>query len=202
VSRARKILLAIALLSAWTLGVGSSASASVCQNAALASTALSPAQIESSVGCLMNEERTARGLDPLQPDGALHAAALSHSADMVSQGYFEHTSPAGLTFIDRIEATGYFHGTRSWSVGENLIWGTVQFSTPQSMVRAWMASPPHRENVLRGRFQDVGIAAVPGTPEPNSDPSGITITAEYGDRVIGKRVSKAKRTNAADARRS
>jgi uncharacterized protein YkwD len=196
VSGARKILLAIGLVSAWTLGAGASASGATCPNTAAPSTALSAGQMEASVGCLINEERTGRGLDPLQPNAELRAAALSHSTEMVSQGYFEHTSPAGITFIDRITGAGYVHGARSWVVGENLIWGTGPLSTPQSIVRSWMDSPPHRENILRGRFQDIGIAAVAGTPEPVSDPSGVTVSSEFGDRAIGKRFSRAKRSRA------
>lgn len=198
-SSPRKFVCAIALIAAWTLGVGSPASAAPCQNTGLPSTALSPAQIESSVGCLINDERSSRGLDPFAPNGGLRAAALSHSTEMVSQAYFEHTSPAGLTFIDRIEETGYLHGARAWVVGENLIWGTGPLSTPQSIVRSWMDSPPHRENLLRERFADIGIAAVTGTPEPVSDTSGVTVSSEFGDRVFGKRTGRDRRTRRAAA---
>ena len=90
---------------------------------------------------------------------------------MVSQGYFEHTSPAGVTFIDRIAATGYTQGARSWVVGENLVWGTGPLSTPAShWSPSWMNSPPHRENLLRARFREIGIAAVAGTPVTSSGP--------------------------------
>lgn len=200
-SSVRKILLAIALVSAWALCAGSPASAATCPNAGLPATELSLTQIEDSVGCLLNEERAERGLGPLAPNGSLRAAALGHSSEMVAQGYFEHTSPAGLTFIDRILGTGYMQGARSWVVGENLIWGTGQFSTPQSMVTSWMQSPPHRENILRGRFDEIGIAAVAGTPETQSDPAGVTLTSEFGDRVFGKKHRSRKRAHKARARR-
>ena len=63
--------------------------------------------MESSITCLINDERSSYGLQPVAPNADLRQAALSHSNEMISQGYFEHTSPAGLTFMDRIEATGY-----------------------------------------------------------------------------------------------
>jgi uncharacterized protein YkwD len=201
VPSARKILLAIALVSAWALVFGSPASAAPCQNTGLPATELTSAEIEDSVGCLLNEERARRGLGPLQPNESLRAAAFSHSTEMVSQGYFEHTSPAGLTFYDRIEGGGYMRGARSWVVGENLIWGTGDFSTPQFMVTSWMQSPPHRENVLRARFDEIGIAAVPGTPEPVSNPTGVTVSSEFGDRVFGKRSHSARSARRAGARR-
>ena len=59
--------------------------------------------MESSITCLINDERTSYGLQPVTPNADLRQAALSHSNEMIGQGYFEHTSPAGLSFMDRIE---------------------------------------------------------------------------------------------------
>jgi uncharacterized protein YkwD len=112
---------------------------------------------------------------------------------MVSQGYFEHTSPAGVTFVDRIAATGYTHGARTWDVGENLVRGTGALSTPRSLVRSWMNSPPHRENLLRTRFREIGIAAVVGTPESSRDVSGVTVSSDYGYRSFAKKKKRGKR---------
>jgi uncharacterized protein YkwD len=194
VSRAKGIVCAIAVVSIWALSTTGSAAASGCANTDVQVTGLSQNQMESSIACLINEQRTSRGLPPVQPNGNLRQAAQSHSKEMVDEGYFEHTSPAGVTFIDRIQATGYTRGARSWVVGENLVWGTGSLSTPQSLVTAWMNSPPHRENLLRARFREIGIAAVAGTPEPKSDPAGVTVSSEYGYRATGKkRHFKARR---------
>jgi uncharacterized protein YkwD len=195
VSSARKALLAIALVSVGTLGISSSASATECQNTGVQAPALSPAQLESSVGCLVNEERTSHGLDPLESNTSLRVAAASHSNEMVSEGYFDHTSPAGVTFIDRIETTGYMRAARTWVVGENLIWGTGPLSTPQSIIDSWMQSPPHRENILRSRFQEFGIAVTPGTPEDHTDLTGVTVSNEFGSRTkahVVRRTRKAR----------
>jgi uncharacterized protein YkwD len=202
VSRAKGIVCAIAVVSIWALSTTGSAAASGCANTDVQMTGLSQNQMESSIACLINEQRTSRGLPPVQPNGNLRQAAQSHSKEMVDEGYFEHTSPAGVTFIDRIQATGYTRGARSWVVGENLVWGTGSLSTPQSLVTAWMNSPPHRENLLRARFREIGIAAVAGTPEPKSDPAGVTVSSEYGYRATGKkRHFKARRAKRRHARR-
>jgi uncharacterized protein YkwD len=163
----------------------SPASATSCSNTETQISGLSTDQLESSVGCLINEERTSFGLQPVQPNADLRQAALSHSSEMVAQSYFEHTSPAGLSFIDRIEQYGYMQGAASWVVGENLVWGSEQLSTPDSLVTAWMNSPPHRENLLRARFDEIGIAAVVGTPEDASDGAGVTVSSEYGYKTTG-----------------
>jgi uncharacterized protein YkwD len=182
------------MVAACMLVAGSPASASSCPNTDVQVTGLSTDAMESSIACLINEQRAAYGVGAVQPNGALRDAAASHSTEMVREGYFEHTSPAGLTFVQRIESTGYMRGSRTWEVGENLVWGTGPLSTPQSLVTSWMNSPPHRENLLRGRFREIGIAAVVGTPESGSDPTGVTVSSEYGVRTFAKkrRHGKAK----------
>jgi uncharacterized protein YkwD len=205
-SGSRKILGVIALVASWTLVAGASASAADCGPVNTQVTGLSQAQMESSIGCLINDERTSYGLQPVTPNGDLRQAALSHSDEMINQSYFEHTSPAGLTFIDRIQTTGYMRGTRRWEVGENLVWGTGPLSTPQSLVASWMNSPPHRENLLRPSFREIGIAAVAGTPVSRSDLTGVTVSSEYGYRNFGKakkgkaQKAKAKKAKAKKAR--
>jgi uncharacterized protein YkwD len=191
----------VALVAAGLLTVASPASATSCPNTDVEVSGLSTDQMESSIGCLINDERTSRGLRGVQLNGDLAQAALSHSKEMVSESYFEHTSPAGLSFISRIQRTGYMRGVRSWMVGENLVWGTENLSTPQSLVTAWMNSPPHRENLLRARFREIGIAAVVGTPEPggSSDSTGVTVSSEYGFRSGG--MNKAHAAKAHKARK-
>jgi uncharacterized protein YkwD len=193
VSRAKGIVGAIAMASIWALTTSGSAAATTCANTGVEVTGLSENQMESSIACLINEERTSRGLAPVQGNADLRRAALGHSSEMVDQGYFEHTSPQGVTFIDRIEGTGYMRGARSWVVGENLVWGTGSLSTPQSLVTAWMNSPPHRENLLKPRFREIGIAAVAGTPESRSESDGVTVSSEYGYRAGVKKRPKARK---------
>jgi uncharacterized protein YkwD len=201
VSRLRKTLGAIAMVAAWMLVTGSPASASSCPNTEVQVTGLSQSVMEGSIACLINQQRAASGVAPVQPNASLREAALSHSTEMVSQGYFEHTSPAGVTFVDRIEATGYTRGASVWEVGENLVWGTGTLSTPRSLVTSWMNSPPHRENLLRGRFREIGIAAVVGTPRSSSDASGVTVSSEYGYRAFAKTKKKRHRRKARKAHR-
>src|SRR6266498_1067373 len=112
----------------------SSPSAADCGPTGTEVTGLSETQMESSIACLINQERSSYGLQAVSPNGDLRQAALSHSNEMISQSYFEHTSPSGLSFMDRIEQFGYMNGARTWTVGENLVWGNGPLSTPQSLV--------------------------------------------------------------------
>ena len=200
-SRSGTIFGVIAVLAAWMLAGTASASAADCGPVTTQVSGLSQSQMESSIGCLINGERTSYGLQPVTPNTDLRQAALSHSDEMIREGYFEHTSPAGLTFIDRIDDTGYMRGARSWEVGENLVWGTGPLSTPLALVTAWMNSPPHRENLLRPAFREIGIGAVAGTPISKNDPTGVTVSSEYGYRSFGKAKKAKRKGKARKARR-
>jgi uncharacterized protein YkwD len=200
VSRSRKILSVIALAAVWTIVATSSASAADCGPTDTEVTGLSESQMESSIACLINQQRSSHGLQSVSPNGDLRQAAVSHSNEMINQRYFEHTSPSGVTFMDRIEATGYMRSARSWVVGENLVWGTGPRSTPQALVTAWMDSPPHRENLLRPTFREIGIAAVPGTPQTQSGLAGVTVSSEYGYRTFRKSKAKARKHKGSKAK--
>jgi uncharacterized protein YkwD len=187
-----------------TIAVAASASASAaCPGESVAASAQSEAALEDSVLCLVNEQRAAAGLGAVTPNSKLRAAAGRHSADMVSSGYFAHTTPGGVSFIDRIVDTGYTQNVRSWLVGENLVWGAGRLSSPGELVRAWMESPPHRENLLRGRFREIGIAAVRGTPYQAGETAGVTVSSEYGFRAQrAKKGKRAKKKGSRAARRA
>jgi uncharacterized protein YkwD len=188
--RSLKGATALVIVAASLLVASSTASATSCPNTEVRVTGLNPDAMDSSIACLINEQRVAHGVPPVQPNASLRQAALSHSTEMVTQSYFEHTSPAGVTFVDRIVATGYTQGARAWELGENLVWGSGPLSTPQSLVTSWMNSPPHRENLLRARFREIGIAAVVGTPRSSTDTNGVTVSSEYGYRAFAKANNK------------
>jgi uncharacterized protein YkwD len=203
VSRPRNLLSLIAILGAVAMVTSAPASAADCGPVDTQVTGLNEAQMEGSITCLINDERTSHGLQPVAPNSDLRQAAVSHSNEMINQSYFEHTSPAGVTFIDRIESTGYMRGARSWTVGENLVWGTGPLSTPRALVTAWMNSPPHRENLLRPAFREIGVAALTGTPVAESDLTGVTVSSEYGYRTFaGKKKAKKRGRKARQARKA
>ncbi len=114
--------------------------------------------------CLLNEERTSRGLTALREHPELRSTAQTYARLMVSERFFDHVSPGGSTMLDRIKRGDYLRSGRSWIVGENLAWGSGGAQTPAKIVRAWMKSPGHRKNILNGRFRDIGIGITEGAP--------------------------------------
>ena len=101
----------------------------------------------------MNTARAAYALPPLRVDPRLQRAARGHSAAILRNGSFSHGS-----FAYRLRR----HGVRTPLVGENLAWGVGSLASPRAVVRAWLASPGHRANLLRRAFSRVGVGALVG----------------------------------------
>jgi uncharacterized protein YkwD len=142
----------------------------------------SPSELDGAadaVACLVNAERTSRGLKPLRRDGALAAAARRHAGDMAREHYFAHVSPAGERVRDRINAAGYATNGDGWRVGENLGWGTGSRATPNALVDAWLASAPHRRIMLEDAYKELGAGVALGAPKPSPLP-GATYALEFG----------------------
>jgi uncharacterized protein YkwD len=142
------------------------------------------AVLEYAVIVRMNEVRRRHGLRPLRHSPALAAAANFHSRDMARKGYFEHDSANGTAFWRRIERFYSSRGFRSWTVGENLLWGSDTYGAAFA-VREWMQSPPHRENILSRGWREVGIGAVSVASAPGEYAGrAVTIvTADFGSRA-------------------
>jgi uncharacterized protein YkwD len=149
-----------------------------CANADVTPTAANDALVRSAILCLHNQIRAQRGLPLLKENGRLRRAARGHSADMVSRGFFEHTTPNGVSMTDRIMAAHYVPRNAGWALGENLAWGTGRLATPREVMRAWMESPGHRANVVKRAYREIGIGIAAGTP--TAGPSGATYTADFG----------------------
>jgi uncharacterized protein YkwD len=124
--------------------------------------------------CLLNRERSRHGLGRLHANGALTLAARRHSRDMAAHNFFEHGD-----FVSRLRAAGYFRGRRSWTVGENIAWGSGANASPRAIVSMWMHSPPHRANILNGSFHEVGVGLVTGAPVPGVR-GAATYTTDFG----------------------
>jgi len=127
--------------------------------------------------CLLNQQRRAHGLARLRGDAKLRRAANSHAGDMVAKHYFDHTSKSGASFVTRIKRTGWTKSRRSWTVGENLGYGTGSYATPREMVKGWMQSAGHRANILARSFSMIGIGVANGAPTGDA---GATYTTDFG----------------------
>jgi uncharacterized protein YkwD len=115
----------------------------------------------------MNRVRASYGLRPLRFAAKLHAAARSHSADMIRRGYFGHGA-----FARRLNG----FGVNAPLVGENLAWGSGPYGAAGTIVHEWLVSPEHRANLLRPGFRLVGVGSAIG---PFAGQRAVVVTADF-----------------------
>jgi uncharacterized protein YkwD len=141
------------------------------------------ASLESGVLQQINTIRRRHGLQPVALNSALTAAAVAHTREMGSVGYFEHESHDGTAFWKRIKRWYGSGGYGLWSVGENLLWSSPDVQ-PASALDLWMNSPEHRANILTARWREIGVSAVHvlGAPGTYKGLTVTIITTDFGVR--------------------
>jgi uncharacterized protein YkwD len=144
-------------------------------------------KVEDLVFDLTNQARQAKGLPPFIKDAQLTQVARAFSDDMLVRRFFDHTTPDGVTFDERI-ADRYRHRTRI--MGEN-IWYASGYhvanirQVAQEIVDDWMSSPGHRENILDPRFTHlgVGVSARHNSVRATQEFVGRSILFRLGDLI-------------------
>ena len=146
-------------------------------------TAAPVTQVQTALLAQINGFRAAHGLVALKLNGALVGAADRHSAQMARLGFFSHNSANGQSFSQRIAQAYSPRGFRSWTVGENLVWGGPDIGAARAF-RLWLSSAPHRANLLNARWREIGLGAVHSTSAPGVYGGGAAtiITADFGAR--------------------
>ena len=176
-SAAKKLSYALACAgAAIALAAPATASASACANANSDPNALSLQAARRATLCLLNHIRREHGLRPFHHNRRLNRASQRHAGDMARHHYFAHGN-----FVGRIRSARYLTGSRAWTIGENIAWGTFTLATPAAIVEAWMHSPPHRANILNPRFVDIGIGIADGAPVIGLQ-DGATFATDFGAR--------------------
>jgi hypothetical protein len=107
---------------------------------------------------LTNEERQSQNLQILTVNPILNEAAELKAVDMASKGYFAHISPEGKTPWYWLAQVGY----KYQYAGENL---AINFSDSRDVANAWMNSPSHKANIVKGNYTEVGTGIATGIYE-------------------------------------
>lgn len=107
---------------------------------------------------LTNDIRVDNSVPTLKVNPLLEKAAQMKADDMASRGYFAHNTPDGKTPWYFLEQVGYKYSY----AGENL---AVNFFESPDVSRAWMNSPSHRANIVKGDYTEIGIAVASGVYE-------------------------------------
>lgn len=108
------------------------------------------AAFQKEVVRLVNVERQKQGLGKLSLNAKLSNVATLKSQDMINKNYFNHTSPTYGSPFDMMKQFNISYKT----AGENIAKGQ---KTPAEVVKAWMNSQGHRENILNKNYTEIGI---------------------------------------------
>lgn len=104
---------------------------------------------------LTNNQRLNAGAEIVKINNELNSAATAKVNDMFANNYWAHVSPTGTEPWYFITQSGY----KYLHAGENL---ARDFSSADDIVKAWMASPTHRQNLLDKRYKEMGLAVKDG----------------------------------------
>jgi uncharacterized protein YkwD len=139
--------------------------------------------IENPIEQRVVELRRAAGLPTTRHSQELSAAAAAHAAMLGTTGTFGHHAPGERAFSTRLQRFYSARGMAYWATGENVFWAHTAVS-PDQVIRAWLASPPHRLNLLDPTWREAGIAAVRVQNAPGVYGGGdVTIVViEFGRR--------------------
>lgn len=97
---------------------------------------------------LVNKERKAAGLEEVELLPALQAAANTRAAELYRN--FDHTRPDGRA----CETVFRDYNLDYTAAGENI---AAYYTTPAGVMKGWMNSEGHKENILNGRYKYIGV---------------------------------------------
>ena len=123
---------------------------------------------ESEIHHRVNLVRRQSELIELRSNDALAAVARAHAEDMARTGYLSHVNPKGQNPLDRVQAAG-IGGFRL--LAENIRATSKSGDRSAEIVRGWMNSRVHRENLLNPAFNSTGLSVVDA-------PDGTTIAVQ------------------------
>ncbi len=136
-----------------------------CPNANSGPNQASKREFVKSITCLINDERTSRGLKAFKNNSDLKGIEAAHVKKMVDTDCFKHRCPGESSVKSRLFESGYLDGADSYKFGENLGYET----TPNEMIDRWMTSGYHGGNILNPKFKDIGVAVDFGAPKAGVD---------------------------------
>ncbi|WP_409178032.1 peptidoglycan-binding protein [Brevibacillus fortis] len=105
---------------------------------------------------LVNQERISRGLAPYQVDMQLVKVARVKAQEMVSKGYFSHTSPTYGSPFQMMDTFGIGYLAAAENIAQNY--------SVSSAHQMFMNSSGHKANIMSPTYDYVAIAVVNGGP--------------------------------------
>ncbi|BFU46605.1 CAP domain-containing protein [Krasilnikovia sp. MM14-A1004] len=152
----RKVVTTVGVMLA---GVGASLVAMTVTAAPAQAAAVTTSTLQSQLVTYTNNTRARAGCKPIRVDSRLLLAARGHSAYQARTNKMSHIGANGSSFVDRAHRAGY-----AWPMSENVAYG---YRTASETMKAWMASPGHRANIVDCRAKSMAVGVIyasNGTP--------------------------------------
>ena len=112
----------------------------------------------------VNAARAGYGLPPLKRVTALDDAARYHATDMGQDDYFDHNSydrsGGSLVYVCEWSSRIQSYYPNWQSLAENIAAG---YTTPESVMSAWLGSSGHRANILSTSNWEIGVGYYEGS---------------------------------------
>lgn len=137
---------------------------------------------------LTNQERHSEKLQSLTTNPILVKAATMKAEDMASKGYFAHTSPEGKTPWYWLELAGYDYQY----AGENL---AINFTDSKDVTKAWMDSPTHKANIVKGNYTEMGTGVAFGMYEGKETVFVAQVYANPAKKIVPDQKPEKVETN-------
>jgi uncharacterized protein YkwD len=109
-------------------------------------------RLERAIVRVVNRSRAVLGLPRLRMSHRLNRVAGAHSRDLIVHHQLSHTGSNGTPFARRLHRV-----TAARVVGETIAEVAGAPARADAVVMAWLASPPHRAELLSRSFRRVGV---------------------------------------------
>jgi len=175
----KKIVISFSVVLAVVLMLASCSGRSISPLDISGPSGLDTNEIALAIHKYINKERESAGLNALEWNATIAGIAGSHSTDMGKSGFIENQSPSTGSLSDRYESAGFkcetWVGKVYYSGAENVYMGHTYGNTfykndkmvgrewlsndeiAKRVVKSWMESARHRENILTPYFLEQGI---------------------------------------------
>ncbi len=151
----------ICLLMASASPTKASAAGKRCSGAEATLQNASKKKVRNGLECLIAKARQKAGVHKLSTDLDVQEVSKHHAHKMVKTACFRHVCTGEGSIPTRLKRAGYLDGVKTYGFGED----TGCATSPKAMVKAWLKSKYHRENMLGARFRDIGIGIAKGVPD-------------------------------------
>ena len=117
--------------------------------------------LDAAMFFITNEERSKVGVPPMRYHKFLEVAAYNHSLKMATTGFFSHYNSIDV-YRKSTGDRGKLAGITNPHIAENIAYnfpknGSTYMQVATLLIKQWMNSPGHKENILSKKGRQMGI---------------------------------------------